>query len=399
MIFSAGATFILSLIAIVPLAERLGFCTENLAEYFGDTIGGLLNASMGNAPELIISVLALRDGLLRVVQLSLLGSVLSNLLLVLGTALILGGIKHRHQQFNSQVTDVSNVLLMLSSLCVLLPGILASSATERDAGSSHVTLSRVISILMLIVYISYIIFQLYTHTDMYQDSEDPPVREVELAGHSHGATAPSHATVVPVDSSPEENESGGEEGEKEEPDLSMIGALVLMAAVSAVIAVVSEALVGTCHHHYPSNPPARSTRDALVFVAGSIEGASEAANIPDLFVSCILLPIAGNAAEHWSALTFAWRNRLDVTIGIAVGSATQISLFVLPLMVIIAWGLDKSLSLNFYPFETAVWIVTSLVVVTLISGRGQSHWLKGVMLVVAYICIAASFLFHTDAGA
>jgi Ca2+:H+ antiporter len=134
----------------------------------------------------------------------------------------------------------------------------------------------------------------------------------------------------------------------------------------------------------------------LCFIAGSIEGASEAANIPDLFVSCILLPIAGNAAEHWSALTFAWRNRLDVTIGIAVGSATQISLFVLPLMVIISWGLDQDLSLNFLPFETAVWIITCLVVVTLISGRGQSHWLKGLMLIAAYICIAASFLFHSD---
>jgi hypothetical protein len=170
---------------------------------------------------------------------------------VLGTALILGGIKHRHQQFNSQVTDVSNVLLMLSSLCVLLPGILASSSTERNQGTSNITLSRVISILMLIVYICYIVFQLYTHTDMFQDApEEEPKETDRLTGSADPATSPirnnADETALSVEVSPVEPVQEHKEEEEEGAVLSMIGALVLMAAVSAVIAVVSEALVGMC---------------------------------------------------------------------------------------------------------------------------------------------------------
>ena len=493
------AVFILSLASMVPLAERLGYCTESLADHFGDTIGGLLNASMGNLPELIISVVALKAGKLEVVRTSLIGSILSNLLLVLGSSFLLGGIKHESQEFNIHLTTVSGTLLILGATCVLLPTLLVATNNEGVTGESALLLSRVLSLLMLASYAAYMLFQLCTHAHLFDgddsdagDNDGPradvfrsPVSlvtveaaapavpksalkqqrsavvrsasamvDVELAPapavdlsssqgdaaastgpaptrsrgltrdksvafdanalphrtHRSGSTAmplgrersvvlsiaPSNASrvsrvsrhhvvraamreerFVGVVTGASEDVTGDKagdadvasnqsDGDDDEPPLNRIEALVWLAIVSGLIAVLSEALVD------------------------SIDEAAQKLNIPLAFVSTILLPIAGNAAEHASALIFAMRNRLDVSIGVAVGSATQISLFVLPMVVVIGWGINQPLSLDVTPFDAIVWLLTVLLVVQVVGTVNRTTWLPGLLLVGAYVAVAVT---------
>ncbi|KAL3721193.1 hypothetical protein ACJRO7_005933 [Eucalyptus globulus] len=337
--------FFLSMLGITPLAERLGYATEQLAFFTGPTIGGLLNATFGNATELIISIYALKNGMIRIVQQSLLGSILSNMLLVLGCSFFTGGIVHYNkvQEFNQATASVNSGLLLMAVMGIMFPAVLHFTHTEVHAGKSELALSRFSSCIMLVAYASYIFFQL-----KHQSSLPNPNRDVDEEGVT---------------------EEGSEE--EESAEITQWEAIGWLAVLTLSVSVLSGYLVD------------------------AIEGASDALNIPVAFISVILLPIVGNAAEHASAIMFAVKDKLDITIGVAIGSSTQISMFMIPFCVVVGWLMGKSMDLNFQLFETATLFI-AVIVVTFMLQEGKSNYLKGLMLILCYLIVAASFFVHVD---
>jgi len=363
------ATFWLNILALVPLAKILGDGTEELAAAIkNDTISGLLNATLGNAVEMILSVQTLRKGLLDVVKATLLGSILSNILLVLGTSFLLGGLigsstaygRHhiihiedyqaarctmeKEQLFSSKSALVNMAMQLLACMTCALPTVFAaaghghmgSTPEARELERNKVVeVSRIGAIIIMCSYIAYIMFQLVTHKKMLTLDEG--------------------------------NDSDEEEGgEEEEGGLSARAALALMSVTTALIAVSSEMLVG------------------------AIEHVVEHCGIPARFIGIILLPFAGNACEHASAIRFAIQDRPGLSIGIAVGSSTQIALFVVPFTVVMGWALGEPMDLVFGSMNTAVMILSVLVVLTLVID-GRSNWLKGFMLCTAYVFCAVLY--------
>ena len=307
-------TFTLSLLSIAPFAERLGFVTEQLALHTNDTIGGLLNASFGNATELIIAISALKSGLYRVIQLSLLGSILSNMLLVLGTAFLFGGLKHKTQTFGRISGQVNATLLMLSCMGLLFPSILTN--TQEESAYDELTFSRVASLVLLGLYACYLYFQLSTHRDAYepeaanlaaaqgsvtpsasvQMSERPASQDLTLTRTTSDERM--HERLIDVEAKEggarhgegEGDGDGGEEEEEEEDVLGFNYALVWLAVITIFIAFLSNAMVA------------------------SIEATSK--RISGVFLSAIVLPIVGNAAEHASAVMFAMKVTLPPSISL-----------------------------------------------------------------------------------
>ncbi|XP_010318443.2 vacuolar cation/proton exchanger 3 isoform X1 [Solanum lycopersicum] len=335
--------FFFSLLGITPLAERLGYATEQLAFYTGPTVGGLLNATFGNATEMIISLYALNNGMMRVVKQSLLGSILSNMLLVLGCAFFSGGIIHQQkvQVFNKATAIVNSGLLLMAVMGLLFPAVLHFTHTELHFGKSQLALSRFSSCIMLVAYASYLFFQLKSQPNLYSSmSED------------------------------EEHNSADPE-EEEAPEITQWEAIGWLAVLTIWISVLSGYLVD------------------------AIEGASDSLNMPMSFISVILLPIVGNAAEHASAIMFAMKDKLDITLGVAIGSSTQISMFVIPFCVVVGWFMGKPMDLNFQLFETATLFITVLVVAFMLQ-EGTSNYFKGLMLILCYLIVAASFFVHVD---
>ncbi|GJP51599.1 hypothetical protein CLOM_g10752 [Closterium sp. NIES-68] len=386
-----GYIFLFSLLGIAPLAERLGYVTEQLALYTGPTLGGLLNATFGNATELIISVFALRNGMIRVVQLSLLGSILSNMLLVLGCAFYAGGLRYREQKFNKTAALVNSGLLLMAVMGLALPAILHSTHTEMRDNDSELALSRISSCIMLVAYGAYLYFQLKSHTHLYDENAtaDPSAWG---GAEGKGGARKGEAAVIGTCNSPRmrmvhsglttaasprpDMEVGKEddaEEEEEEEVLGLWGSIVWMAIVTIFIAILSEYLVD------------------------AIEGASNSWDMPVAFISVVILPIVGNAAEHASAIIFAIKNKLDIALGVAIGSSTQISMFAIPLCVVLGWAMGVPMDLNFHIFETATLFVTVLVVAALLT-EGEANYFKGIMLVLSYLIVAASYFVHNDAS-
>ncbi|XP_078165056.1 vacuolar cation/proton exchanger 2-like [Carex rostrata] len=340
-----GWVFFFSLIGITPMAERLGYVTEQLASYTGSTVGGLLNATFGNATEMIISIYALKNGMIRVVQQSLLGSILSNMLLVLGCAFFAGGLTHPHkdQVFNKASAVVNSGLLLMAVMGLLFPAVLHFTHSEVHYGKSEVALSRFSSCIMLFAYASYLFFQLKSHRSLYN----------------------------PIDSDVGELGAEEEEQEEEAPEITQWEAIGWLFVLTIWISILSGYLVD------------------------AIQGASESVNMPIAFISVILLPIVGNAAEHASAIMFAMKDKLDITLGVAIGSSTQISMFVIPFCVVIGWMMGKQMDLNFQLFETATLFITVLVVAFMLQ-EGTANYFKGLMLILCYLIVAASFFVHVD---
>nr|GMD32236.1 vacuolar cation/proton exchanger 2-like [Ipomoea batatas] len=335
--------FFFSLMGIIPLAERLGYATEQLSFYTGATVGGLLNATFGNATEMIISIYALKNDMIRVVKQSLLGSILSNMLLVLGCAFFCGGIIHHKkvQVFNKASAIVNSGLLLMAVMGLLFPAVLHFTRTEVHFGKSELALSRFSSCIMLVAYASYLFFQL--------KSERSPYSSID-----------------------EEGENNAEDSNEEEaPEITHWEAIGWLAMLTIWISVLSGYLVD------------------------AIEGASVSLNMPVAFISVILLPIVGNAAEHASAIMFAMKDKLDISLGVAIGSSTQISMFVIPFCVVVGWIMGKSMDLNFQLFETATLFITVLVVAFMLQ-EGTSNYFKGLMLILCYLIVAASFFVHND---
>lgn len=315
-----AAVFSTNFVAIVPLAAVLGAATEALAAHTGQTLGGLLNATFGNAVEMIVTVQALKANLVGVVQGSLLGSILSNLLLVLGMAFFVAGIGASESTFNATGASANTTCLVLASVALALPTVY--SWVPETTSEDCLSISRMSSVVIAICYVLFLVFQLRTHADLFA-AEDEDGDDVEL---------------------------------------SCVTSLLLLAATTVCVAVNSEYLVD------------------------SIDGVTSEYGMPQAFIGIIMLPIVGNAAEHATAVTVAAKGKMNLCLGVAVGSSTQIALLVVPFSVIIGWCYDVPMSLNFGVFGASV-LVMSVFLVSTILGDGRSNWFEGAMLMATYILI------------
>ncbi|KAL3467397.1 sodium/calcium transporter [Aspergillus heterothallicus] len=365
------AVFVVNFIAIIPLAAMLSYATEEIALRTGETIGGLLNASFGNAVELIVAIIALVHDETLIVKTSLVGSMLSNLLLVLGMCFFFGGLNRLEQHFNPVVAQTAASLLALSVGCLIIP---TAFDTWSDADTTKIAqLSRGTSIMMLVVYGCYLFFQLKSHTEIYNApsqksekrrqkiSEGDASRGIAQIGHMSAAMAGSHQVSL---------HNSDEEDEPEEPQLSVFVALLTLC--------ISTAFVGICAE----------------FMVDSIDALTEEGGISKTFVGLILLPIVGNAAEHATAVTVAIKDKMDLAIGVAVGSSMQIALLVLPFVVVLGWIMGKDdMTLDFDSFQVILLFVSVLLVNYLIAD-GKSHWLEGVLLMIMYLVIALAAWFY-----
>lgn len=367
--------FVVNFIAIVPLAAMLSYATEEIALRTGETLGGLLNATFGNAVELIVAVMALKDKQVVIVQTSLIGSILSNLLLVMGMCFFLGGLNRKEQFFNTTVAQTAASLLALAVAAVIVPTVFdaASITPPKDVAQ----LSRGTSLILLFVYAAYLLFQLKTHHAVFSEESQKVAAKPFRSGHL-GKAAVRQGLVKPgvglaAISDQEHNKRmskmlqespDGEEDEGEEPQLHFFVALGLLAGSTIVIAFCAE------------------------FLVDSIDYVTTQGNISKEFLGLILLPIVGNAAEHATAVTVAMKDKMDLAIGVAVGSSMQVALFLIPLLVVIGWGMGlDSMSLSFDIFQVAVLFVSVLLVNYLIAD-GKSHWLEGMLLMCLYCIIA-----------
>lgn len=332
----AIAIFVISGLAIVPLAKWMGNATEELAVHVGPGIGGLLNATFGNATELIIAIFALKAGLVTVVKASITGSIVGNLLFVLGLSLLLGGLKREKQEFNRTAIGTSVSQLALAVIGLLIPAAFYYTLGTREEARRlflEQEVSFVVAGLLIASYVLGLVFSLRTHKHLYAGED-------------------------------------GEGGEEEHGETWSVGkaAGVLIAATLGV-AVMSETLVA------------------------SLEEAVHVLGWSELFVGVILIPVIGNAAEHLTAVTVAMKNKMDLSLGIAVGSSTQIALFVAPLLVFISVFFSSQMNFLFQPFELVV-IGLAVFIVGLIAQDGESNWYEGVQLLLAYAIIAIAFFFH-----
>lgn len=322
--------FVLAALGIVPLAGLLGKATEDLSSRFGEGIGGLLNASLGNLAEFIIAMAALREGLHDVVKASITGSILGNILLVLGASMAVGGYYHERQRFNQVAAGMGASLLLLSAVGLIVPALFHFSAGESAALVER-NVSLDISIVMFAIYVLSLWFSLKTHRHLYVGGGH---------GDEAGATAPS----------------------------SILKPSLLLAAATVLIAVLSE------------------------FLVGAIQPAAERMGLTQVFVGVILVAIIGNAAEHSTAVLVASKNKMDLALGIAVGSSIQIALFVAPMLVFASYLFGKPLDLIFTPFEVAA-VTISVFAVNFVAVDGESHWMEGVLLVGVYLILGIAFYF------
>jgi Ca2+:H+ antiporter len=332
--------FFSSLIAIMPLAFLMGRATEEIALRTTESLGGLLNATFGNAAELIIAVLLILEAsrvadpetqsfFIQLVQASLIGSILGNLLLVMGLAFVWGGIHHSEQKYSETQVSSNGSLLLLSMIVLVIPTVFQSSVGGEGGDSRLLDLSHIAAAILLLVYGLFLLFQFRTHVHLF-------------------ATDGSH---------------------HEEPEMTQRDSIILLVVATVLVSWMAEILVH------------------------SVEYAAEDFGLPHLFIGVILLPLFGNAAEHFTAVTVAGKDKMDLSFAISMGSSTQIAVFIAPLMVIIAWALGVPLTFEFGTLET-VSAFLAVLIVNSIAADGKSNWLEGAMLLSSYGVLAAAFLFH-----
>lgn len=334
----ATLVFITSALGIIPLAGLLGEATDVLAEKAGDRIGALLNATLGNAAELIITVVAIQAGLLDVVKASITGSILGNLLLVLGVSLLAGGLKHGVQKFHRGAVSVMMTTMTIAIIGLVVPT-LFGNAIEQVNHAAVEYLSIGVAVALILSYVVSMIFTLRQKPDPEQaaEAEDLP----SAHENKHGIMRDSRIAFG-----------------------MLIGSVVLLAALSEIL-------------------------------VGAVEPLIEAQGLSALFVGVIIVPIIGNAAEHLVAVEMALKNRMELALGIAIGSSLQIAVFVAPLLVFIALLLGQQLTLVFNQFELAA-LLAAVIITALISLDGESNWLEGAQLLIVYIILAIAFFFLPD---
>jgi Ca2+:H+ antiporter len=322
--------FVSSGLAIIPLAGLLGRATEHLTTHVGAGIGAFLNASLGNAAELIIALVAMREGLHDVVKASLTGSIIGNILLVLGVAMFAGGMKYERQKFNQTASGMGASLLLLAAAGLIIPALFHFTAADRGVAIER-ELSLTISFVLFAIYVASLLFTLKTHRHLF-------------AGEVHNAS------------------------DLGEQPWTRGASITVLTVVTCLVALMSEMLVG------------------------ALEPASHQLGLTQVFVGVILVALVGNAAEHSTAVLVAVKNKMDLAYGIAVGSSLQIALLVAPLLVFASYLFGTPLDLIFTPFEVAA-VTISVLIVGFVAMDGESNWMEGVMLVGVYLMLAIAFFF------
>ncbi len=323
----------------------MGHATEQLAHRMGEGIGGLLNASFGNAAELIIALIALRAGHIEVVKASITGSIIGNLLLVLGTSVFLGGLRHKKQTFNKTAVRVSCTALILAASALIIPTVFHVAAARSGGWTplAEQRLSVAIAVVLLATYGAMLLFSLVTHKQLFIGGE------ADIA-NGHGSVRDRHSEPWRVGQ-----------------------AVAVLVVATLAVGWVSE------------------------FLVGAVEAARHALGVTEVFVGVIIVAIVGNAAEHSTAITMALKNKMDLSIGIAVGSSLQIALFVAPVLVFASYFFPHQLNLEFKFPEIAA-VVLAAFVTDQIAGDGESNWLEGVQLLALYLIIGMLFFFLPEAA-
>ncbi|KAI0761441.1 Sodium/calcium exchanger protein-domain-containing protein [Irpex lacteus] len=382
--WDAALRFSFSFIAIMPLAALLGTATDQLSMKLGQTLSGLLNASFGNAVEIIVGIAALLQDEMRIVQTSLLGSILSNLLLVLGCSFVAGGIYKKEGHFEATAAQAASSLMTLACITLVIPAAYHSAKSHigiddpiegvyinrqevidgSDLPDQYNNGLRIISrgtaILLLGVYVAYLFFQLKTHAHLFIADATKTPAQIE-----QGSQGPAVANAV-ASGQPIVPQLAAVNPEEEEPDMSIGAAAVGLLLVTVITSFCADYLVA------------------------SIEETAERYHIPKPFIGLILLPIVANAAEHVTSVWMAMKDKMELTIGICVGSSIQIAAFVVPLLVIVGWITHHDLTLFFADFETIVLFVSVLLVNFLVQD-GKSNYMEGLMLLTLYLVIALAF--------
>jgi Ca2+:H+ antiporter len=331
--------FICAGLAIIPLAGLMGEATEELARQVGQGIGGLFNATFGNAAELIIALLALSKGLMGVVKASITGSIIGNILLVLGVSIAAGGFKHPHQHFNRTAVRSSTTSLALAAIALLIPTVFHVTAGTQPGGWSPVIEQKLSLAIALVLFASYactLAFSLKTHKKLFAGPDA--------------------------------------ESNDEPPSWSRRKSILVLFLATVLVAVMSE------------------------FLVESVETARSKFGFSEVFVGVIVVAIIGNAAEHSTAVLAALRNKMDLSLSIAIGSSLQIALFVAPILVFVSYLFGQPMDLEF-TIPEVVAVVVAVYIVAQISGDGESNWLEGVQLLSVYVILGILFYFlpHTPA--
>jgi len=349
--------FILAALTLVPLAGLISIATDFLARQLGSTIGGLLNATFGNAAELIIGIIALAHGLNDVVRASISGSVIGNSLLVLGTAMLAGGWRHREQRFDAgeagryaSLLALAAVGLMIPTVAALLGGSLRGAGDIPSASQDH-ALSIVVAIALLIGYVGYIAHSIFgvraKSVPGAGENVAPPTEKRRDAPEPEAPFLPDWAPAWL------------------QPAHSPLSGMLWLGAATVLTAVASEILVG------------------------AIEPVAQQIGLSTFFIGLIVLPIVGNAGEHFSAITMAVEDKMDATMAITAGSAIQVALLLAPVLVLVSNIFDRPLDFIFIPLELAIFALVALIY-PIVSLDGQSTWLEGLLLLLFYIVVAAS---------
>ncbi len=323
--WSASILFVLTCISIIPLAGYLGSATEEIAAYTGPKLGGFLNATFGNATELIISFFAIKAGLFDVVKASLAGSVLGNILLVLGCSIFFGGLKHKELKYDAQLGTFTATMLLFAVIGLTIPAVFTINVPENLISSEYESFSVITSVILLSIYVIGLIYSFKSQKDLY----------------------------------------GVEHAEDIDSKWSLPVSIIILGVSTVLIAVISELLVD------------------------NIEPMTQSAGISEMFVGIILIPIVGNAAEHSTSVIMALKNKMDISIEIAVGSSLQISLFVIPASVIISLFFTP-MSIIFKPIELFLFFASVLIANQVVKA-GRSNWMEGLKLISMYAIAAVGF--------
>ena len=333
--------FFSSLVAIMPLAFLMGRATEEIALRTSESVGGLLNETFGNAAEMIIAFLAIyaaskaaagsetEELMVNLVQASLIGSILGNLLLGMGLAFVWGGIHYTEQKFSETQVSSNGSLMLLAMIVLIIPAVFNSTVGGSEGEEGVTNLSHIAAIILLALYGLFLYFQFKSHVDLFATE-----------AHHH-----------------------------EKPEMSQRDATILLIVATILVSWMAEVLVH------------------------SVEYAADDMGLPHLFIGVILLPLFGNAAEHFTAVTVAGKDKMDLSFAISMGSSTQIAVFVAPMMIMIAWALGVPLTFEFGMLET-VSAFLAVLIVNIIAADGKSNWLEGALLLGTYVVLGAAFLFH-----
>jgi Ca2+:H+ antiporter len=338
---SSVAIFFTAALGIIPTAALMGIATEELAARSGPGIGGLLNVTFGNAPELIIALFALGSGLHEVVKASIIGSIIGNILLVLGGAMFVGGIGRPKQRFNATAATVQSLMLFLAAAALIMPaifelvegrGLPAVGAERVDYGSTVEHLSLAVAIVLIGTYVAGLLFSLKTHRDIFNPPGEHDLEEAEFGWSSRHS-------------------------------------IVMLAIAGVAVGVMSEVLVG------------------------SISDASQSVGLSEFFIGVIIVAIVGNAAEHWVAVLVAHKNKMNLAVNIAIGSSAQVALFVAPVLVVASFFLGPApMPLVFNGFELGA-ILLAVLIANVVTHEGESTWFEGVQLLAVYAILVLAFAF------